>query len=103
METIFTDHLGASPKIKILEFLIEGRGLDYSLTDITEGAEVAWKTTLVIIPELVKLGMVVHTRDIGNARLFKINKENKVAQKLIEMFDFLLSHAEIEETVKVSA
>jgi len=103
MKTIFTDNLGTSPKIKIIEFLIEGRGLDYSLTDITEGAEVAWKTTLKIIPELVKVGVVKHTRVIGNAKLFKINRDNIVATKLIELFDSLLSQYNIEEPVKIMA
>ena len=29
METIFTKAVGNTPKIKVLEFLIEGRELDY--------------------------------------------------------------------------
>ena len=28
-----------------------------------------------------------HTRDIGNARLYKLNMDNKFVLKLIELFD----------------
>ena len=40
--TIFREALGDSPVIRVLDFLIEGRGLDYSLTDIAENANIGW-------------------------------------------------------------
>ena len=90
-ETLFREYFGNSPKLRILEFLITGRNLDYSLTDITKGAEVAWKTTLKIIPELVKSNVVVPTRTIGNAKLYKINEKSLVAKLIIQTFDNMLA------------
>ena len=34
METLFRKFMGDTPKIRVLEFLIEGRELDYSISDI---------------------------------------------------------------------
>ena len=85
-ETLFRKYFGDSPKLRILEHLIIGRAFDYSLSDITEGAGVAWKTTLKIIPELVKEGLAVQTRMIGNAKLFKINEKNPIATLMIKTF-----------------
>ena len=48
METLFKKALGDTPKIRVLEFLIEGRELDYAISDIAEGAEIG-RTTLYVI------------------------------------------------------
>ena len=42
--TVFTEALGDSPVIRVLGFLLEGRELDYSLSDIAEGANIGWTT-----------------------------------------------------------
>jgi hypothetical protein len=36
------------------------------------------------------LGIVKHTRDIGNAKLYKLNMENKFVKKMVELFDTLV-------------
>jgi len=87
METLFRQALGDTPKIRVLEFLIEGRELDYSISDIAEGAEIGRTTLFRIFDDLIKSGIVVPTRQIGNAKLFKLNRKNSFAKKMIELFD----------------
>ena len=89
-ETKFTKVLGDSPKVKVLEFLIEGRELDYSLTDIAEGSGMGRTTLFRIWDDLVALKMVKQTRTIGNAKLFKLNTDTKAAKKLVKLFDALV-------------
>lgn len=88
--TIFRDALGNSPMIRVLDFLIEGRGLDYSLTDIAENANIGWTTLHRIWNTLIRLKMVVPTREIGRAKLFKLNQENPSIERLIKYYDTLL-------------
>ena len=87
METLFRKTLGDSPRIRVLEFLIEGRELDYSITDIAEGAEIGRTTLFRIFDDLVKNGMIIPTRQIGNAKLFRLNRNNLFVKKMIELFD----------------
>ncbi len=89
-ETIFTKAIGNTPKIKVLEFLIEGRELDYSISDIAEGAEIGRTTLFRIWNDFIELGIVKHTRDIGNAKLYKLNPANPFAKKMIDVFDTLV-------------
>ena len=102
--TIFREALGDSPVIRVLDFLIEGRGLDYSLTDIAENANVGWMTLHRMWDNLLRLNMVVPTREIGRAKLFKLNQENPAVEKLIKLYDTLL-YLETEKyfTKKVEA
>tara|TARA_Y100000031_G_scaffold118970_1_gene132479 strand:- start:188 stop:526 length:339 start_codon:yes stop_codon:yes gene_type:complete len=88
--TIFREALGESPVIKVLDFLIEGRNLDYSLTDIAQNANIGWTTLHRVWDNLVKLKLVIPTREIGRAKLFKLNQENPAVKELIKLYDTLL-------------
>src|SRR3989338_6041240 len=87
METLFRQALGDNPKIRVLEFLIEGRELDYSIIDIAEGAEIGRTTLFRIFDDLIKSRIIVPTRQIGNAKLFKLNKNSAFVKKMVELFD----------------
>ena len=88
--TIFREALGNTPVIRVLDFLIEGRGLDYSLSDIAENAHIGWTTLHRIWDNLVKLKIVIFTREIGRAKLFKLNEENPSVKQMIKLYDTLL-------------
>ena len=90
METLFKQALGDTPKIRVLEFLIEGRELDYSLSDIAEGAEIGRTTLFRAFDDLVKAGVIIPTREIGNAKLFKLNIKNLFVKKMVELFDEII-------------
>lgn len=90
METLFRKALGDSPKIRVLEFLIEGRELDYSISDIAEGAEIGRTTLFRIWEDLIKSEVILFVRQIGNAKLYKLNRENVFVRKMVEVFDEII-------------
>ena len=90
METLFRKTLGNGPKIRVLEFLIEGRELDYSISDIAEGAEIGRTTLFRIWDDLIKTEIIKSTRNIGNAKLYKLNIGNAFVKKLVEIFDEII-------------
>ncbi len=90
MDTILTKALDSTPKIKVMEFLIEGRELDYSTSDIAEGTEIRRTTLFRIWNDFIELGIVKPTRVIGNAKLYKLNMDNSFVKKMIELFDTLV-------------
>jgi len=90
METLFRSALGDTPKIRVLEFLIEGRELDYSISDIAEGAEIGRTTLFRIWGDLIGNEILKPTRQIGNAKLFKLNLENVFVSKMVDVFDEII-------------
>lgn len=88
--TIFRETLGDTPVIRVLDFLIEGRELDYSLSDIAENSNIGWTTLHRIWGKMLKSGIVTPTREIGRAKLFKLNEENPAVKELIKFYDTLL-------------
>ena len=104
--TVFRVALGDSPVIRVLDFLIEGRGLDYSLSDIAENSKVGWTTLHRIWGKFVKTGLVKPTREIGRAKMFKLNEENPAVKNLITLYDTLLyqeTEKHLSQEIKIAA
>ena len=105
-EPIFIRVLGNTPKIRILNYLIKYRGLDYSMSDIARNSNVGWATLNRLWKQFVTLKIVVSTREIGKAKLFKLNEENPAIAELIEVYKKLLQQETeqyFEKKTKVKA
>ena len=101
--TIFKETLGDTPIIRVLDFLIEGRGLDYSLSDIAENSNIGWTTLHRIWDRMLRLNIVKPTREIGRAKLFKLNEENPAVKDIIKLYDTLLyQHTEKHLSKKIT-
>ena len=98
-ESIFLEHVGDNPRMRILQYLIEGRDFDYTLIDMLN-AGVSWGTLNTQIPTLLKLGVILKTRQIGRATLYKINRDNIAVQQLIELYDKLILESLNKHTEK---
>jgi len=92
-KSIFIEYFGDSPYIKVLDFLIEGQEFDYNMTEVAKGAGVGWNAFTKIWKHLFDKNLIIKTREIGNAKLFKLNRENPVVKKLIK-FDIELTKLE---------
>ncbi len=88
-ESLFLEYVGDNPRMRIMQYLIEGRDFDYTLTDMLN-AGVSWGTLNTLIPNLLELDIVVKTRKIGRATLYKLNRNNIMVKQLIELYDHLL-------------
>ena len=83
-QTLFVKFLGDSPKIRVLDMLITGRELDYSISDIAEQAEIGRATFYRMMDELLKNRIIKQTRKFGNIQLYKINLDKEIEkQKLV--------------------
>ncbi len=107
METksLFIGFMGDSPMIRVLDYLLTERELDFSITDMAENAEIGRATLYRIWDNLIKKEIIVHTREIGKAKLFKLNKNNPKIKKLMEMYDMLILEElkERSERIEVTA
>ena len=88
-ESLFLDYVGDNPHMRIVQYLIEGKDFDYTLTDMLN-AGVSWGTLNTLIPKFMELGLIVKTRKIGRATLYKINQENMAVKQLMELYHQLL-------------
>ena len=89
-KSLFAEFMGDSPMMKVMDYLITERELDFSITDMAENAGIGRATLYRLWDDLIKNKIILHTRDVGKAKLFKLNIENAKIKKLIEIYDMLV-------------
>src|SRR4030067_2313932 len=67
---------------RLLDFLTLYRDFDYPKTEISRNSGVSWKTLYRLWPLLEKYELVIKTRQIGRATLYKLNTESPIAKAL---------------------
>ena len=85
LEKLFT----GSATAKILDVLWEYQDIDLTLTDISDEAGIHYTTLMKALPELEKLGLVTMTRQVGNAKLYQINRDDVVVKRLVKFLNSL--------------
>ncbi len=87
---------GDSPIVKVIDFFLENREFDYRLTDIAKNSDIGWSTLHQFWNRLVLMEVVVKTRRIGRAELYKLNLGSALVKRLLEL-DKIISQKFIEK------
>ncbi len=96
LEKLFT----GSATAKIIDVLWENQKTDLTLTEIANKAGIHYTSLMKALPLLERLGMVTMTRQVGNAKLYKINKGDAMVKKLIKLLDELNVRLDIRPPVR---
>ncbi len=102
-QSLFIGFMGDSPTIRVFDYLLTERELDFSITDIAKNAAIGRTTLYRIFDNLVTHNIIVPTRIIGKAKLFRLNTQNNKIQKLIEIYDMMTIHELKKKKIKVIA
>ncbi len=92
-KSLFVEFFGDYPIIRALDFLIENDVFDYSKKDICRNAGVSWNTLLTFWNKLEETKLVVYTRKVGKASLYKLNTNSPVVKKLLELDNRLMKQS----------
>ena len=91
---------GEIPLFKIVDFLVENKGMDFTKKDISEGSEIARASLFNYWPELEKRQIVNVTRKFGKTKLYTLNSESAIVKKILELEMTLISQAMDSEIVR---
>ena len=81
------------------------RGLDFTISDVARNTHMTRTTLYKIWKDLLKMNMVVETRTVGIAKLYKLNEDNQITMALINLYKTLLVKMlnEQERKIKIVA
>lgn len=85
--------IGEMPLFRIIDFLVDNKGLDFTKKDITEGAEISRATLFNYWAELEKHGLVKATRKFGKTTLYTLNTGNELVKKILELESALIKES----------
>ncbi len=88
-KSLFIGFMGDSPMIRVLDYLLTEKELDFSITDLADNSNIGRATLYRLWDNLIKNKIITHTRIIGKAKLFKLNLNNSKIKKLIEIHNLL--------------
>ena len=103
-KSMLLEVIGDSIENRIIDFLIEGRGLDYTKKDIADDCEISRPTLYKVFPKLLKEGIIKPTRTIGRVQLYTLNIDNEKVKALLKLEEILLKRSFDEmKKIKVKA
>lgn len=85
-KSVFLQQEGDTPKNRIWNFLIVHSEYDYSMKDIAKYAGVGYTTLKLLWKEFKQKKIVIQTREVGKAKMYKLNVKNPVVQKFIDFY-----------------
>ena len=97
--SMFLEVFGDSPVLKITDYFLDNRLLDYSKKDIIEGTGIGRATFFKYWKNFEKYGIVIISRRFGKTKLYKLNESNPIVKFLIAM-DWVLIEKSFE-SVKI--
>ena len=76
---------GSGARVKIVAALLGEEGTDLNVSDIARLAGVARSTVYDHLDELRELGVVEHTRDVGDSPMYRFDAESEVGEYVAKL------------------
>ncbi|MEK6873928.1 MAG: hypothetical protein AABW91_03710 [Nanoarchaeota archaeon] len=92
-KSLLIKFLGENPAFRIVDFLIENKGIDVTKKEIIEGAGISRASLFNCWNQLEEQEIVLVTRKFGKTKLYRLNTENLVVKKLLELESVLIGKA----------
>lgn len=92
-ESLLMQLTGDMPLFRIIDFLVDNKGLDFTKKDIASGSGISKASLFNYWPELEKYNIVEVTRTFGKTRLYTLNAESPIVKKILELESTLIKQA----------
>jgi hypothetical protein len=89
-QQVFIDIFGSNPMSKAIEFFVGNPDTDFTLIEVAEKADIG-RTTLwaKVIDNLLNEGIIIKSRQVGMAKLYKLNLGSEQVQMLVKLYEKL--------------
>ena len=101
-KSAFIKTLGENPFIKVIDFLIENYIFDYSKSEVATEVGISRMTIESIWENMIKQKIIIKTKKVGNAKLYRLNIKNPIVIKLRELDLVLANKDYTNEEIPVS-
>jgi len=91
---------GEMPLFKILDFLVDNKGIDFTKKEIAKGADISRASLFNYWNELEKYSIVKVTRVFGKTKLYTLNTESAIIKKILELESTLIRQAMLKAQKK---
>ena len=91
--SLLLNFAGDNPFFRIVDFLLENKGMDFSKSEIAKGAGFSRASVFNYWQKVEKYGLVRITRSFGKTKLYTLNTKSALVKEIIELEKTLISEA----------
>ena len=91
---------GEMPLFKIIDVLVDNKGMDFTKLQISEGAEISRASLFNYWNELERYNIVKVTRQFGKTKLYTLNSNSMITIRILDLEKALISKALEKEQKK---
>ena len=105
-DSILLKAFGYSPKLRIIDILLTNPFFDFSKEELTRELGMSKQTLYKNFKDLEELGVVLYSRKIGRAVMYKVNRQHPMVRKLDEMTNEIslqMAEKEMEKQTRARA
>ncbi len=84
-KSLFLKQFGDTPRLRVLDFLIDNYNFDFPMTEIARESNVSYNSIKIFFPYLISSRIIVKTRHIGKSDYYKLNLENQFVKNLMKL------------------
>lgn len=99
-KSLFLQLVGKMPMFKIVDFLIDNKGMDFTKKDIASGSSISRASLFAYWKELEKYEIVKVTRRFGKTKLYTLNSKNPIVQRILDLEMSLINKAMLTHQTK---
>ena len=85
-KTSFQIVMGNSPRMKVIDFLIENDRTSWDLSELRQ-SKIGYSTLKKLMPQLLKLKLVYIEKEVGKMKFYKINNNSTIINKLYALYN----------------
>jgi len=95
------DFFGDTPFIRVMDFLIDNIGYDYTEAEIAKESGIDWSTLSKMLDRMERYELIVAVRKEGE-KLYRVNEKNSFIKDLLSLeMDLIDEYSEKEMVISV--
>lgn len=100
-KSVLVDFFGDTPFIRVIDFLIENIGYDYTETEIAKGSGIDWSSLSKMLDKMERYGLIVAIRKEAE-KLYRVNEKNSLVKDLLSLeMDLIDEYSKKEMVIPV--
>jgi len=84
--SLFLKAYGDNPILRVMDFLITFQDFDYPMKEIAKNSGIGYTTLKLFWNKLIERAIVIQTRAVGKAKMFKLNLKNPEVKEFIKLY-----------------
>ena len=92
-KSLLIKFLGDNPIFRIIDFLIENKGIEVTKKEIIEGSGISRAALFKYWNQIEEQEIVLVKRKFGKTKLYALNSTNSIIRKLLELESILIGKA----------